>query len=386
MSLSPPLLQQIQTFRQDLHRHPELSGQEANTARRLQAFLHQFGPDQVVTDLGGHGLAVIYRGREPGPTVMIRSDMDALPIQEKATLSYRSVCPQVAHLCGHDGHMAIATGLAAWLHLHPIRRGRVVLLFQPAEETGCGAATILADPRFDEIRPDYIFGLHNLPQHPLGQVLIRPTEFAAASKGMIVRLKGATSHAAHPEHGISPALAMAQIITELTTLPQQPWFQDFVLVTVVHARLGEVAFGTAPGEAEVLATLRSYQDADMERLTNSAVELVHQAAQASQLDVEISWTDQFPATINHPNAVDLVRQAAQDCDLSVEEMSHPFRWSEDFGHYTRQCCGAFFGLGAGQQQPQLHNANYDFPDALIEPGVRIFSAIAHNLLDTASSS
>lgn len=385
MEPTTALLDQLKAFRHLLHQHPELSGQEVATARRLHDFVAQYQPDQVLEGLGGNGLAAVYQGCEAGPTLLFRGDIDALPIQELGAMDYRSGDRHVSHLCGHDGHMTIITGLAALLHQRPIQRGRVVLLFQPAEETGQGAAWILADPRFQALRPDFVFGLHNLPQYPLGKVLVKTGVFTAASKGMIVTLKGATSHAAHPENGRSPALAMAQIVTELTHLPQAKDFEDFVLTTVVHAHLGEVAFGTAPGEAKVMATLRSYQDADMDQLTAYATDLVHRAATAAGLEWDVAWTDVFPATVNHDGAIALLQQAIQDCGYEMQVMSQPFRWSEDFGHYLRHFPGAFFGLGAGETHPQLHNADYDFPDELIGYGVRLFSRIAYNCLGVQSS-
>ncbi|NIS83210.1 MAG: M20/M25/M40 family metallo-hydrolase, partial [Anaerolineales bacterium] len=185
----------------------------------------------------------------------------------------------------------------------------VVLLFQPAEETGTGAQQVLGDVRFQDIRPDYIFALHNLPGYPFGRVLIREDVFSCASRGMVVKLMGVSSHAAYPEHGRSPAGALAEIIQGLSQLPEQ--LNGFTLVTVIHARLGEIAFGTAPGYAEVMATLRSDQNDHMERLAQEAVELVTHTAQKHGLDAEISWRDSFAATVNHGEAVKIVEEAAR---------------------------------------------------------------------------
>jgi amidohydrolase len=374
------LLAQLVQFRQDLHQYPELSGQEARTAQRVQQLVSRYAPDQVMTGLGGHGIAVVYASSTPGPTVMIRADLDALPICETSPTSYRSQIANTAHLCGHDGHTAIVAGLASWLQANPLPQGRVVLLFQPAEETGAGAAAVLASPEFDKLRPDYIFALHNLPGYPLGQVLVRSTSFAAASKGVIIRLWGKSSHAAYPEHGQSPAIATARLITAITQLPQTSQFQDFVLTTVIHARLGEVAFGTSPGEAAVMATLRSYRDDDMAQLTSAVECLVEQVAAAEGLTFDLSYTEAFPATVNHPDATDRVKRAAIACGYDWLEVPHPFRWSEDFGYFTQQFPGAMFGLGAGASHPQLHRADYDFPDALIPYGLRLFMQLIAEIL------
>lgn len=383
VSLQPNLLHELIQLRHTIHQHPELSGQEDQTAQRLQQFVAQYVPDQVMTGLGGHGLAVVYCGREPGPTLMMRADMDGLPIQEANAIAHRSQVPSTCHACGHDGHMTMVAGLAALLHQRPIQRGRAILLFQPAEETGAGAAQVVASPQFADLEPDYVYALHNLPRYPLGQVVVRSREFAAASKGVKIFLQGHPSHAAHPEHGNSPALAMTALVNGMTHLPQSQPFEDFVLVTVVHARLGEVAFGTSPGEATVMATLRSYRDTDMVRLTEAVRQLAERVAGQDGLKLHLEWTEEFPATVNHPDAVDHLKRAIATCELDWLEAEQPFRWSEDFGHYTQRYPGALFGLGAGEQQPQLHNANYDFPDALIEIGVSLFAQLIYDQLGAA---
>ncbi len=380
--LQQNLLNQLIQFRQQIHQHPERSGQEQQTAQRVLNFVDAYQPDEVIQNLAGHGLAVLYRGQQAGPTVLIRADMDALPIQETGAIAHCSQVIGTAHACGHDGHMTIVAGLAALLHQQPIERGCVVLLFQPAEETGEGAAQVIASPAFQALQPNYVFALHNLPRYPLGQVLIRCGSFTAASTGVIVRLQGKTSHAAYPEYGRSPALAMAQLVQEIAALPQrlQADLTDFVLTTVVYARLGEIAFGTAPGAAEVMATLRSYRNDDMDKLKAAVEQIAIALAAADQLEVNIEWVESFPATENHPAAVEIVKTAIAACQADWIEPESPFRWSEDFGHFTQRYPGALFCLGSGEQQPQLHNSDYDFPDALIQPGVQLFYQIVQTVL------
>jgi amidohydrolase len=160
-------------FRRLLHRNAELSGKEKLTAELLVKFLGDCQPVNILTGLGGSGLACVFRGSGPGPTIVLRSELDALPIQETNNLPHRSNNSKVSHGCGHDGNMAILAGVARWLADHTKFRGTVVLLFQPSEETGTGAESIAADPRFQALQADYIFALHNLPGFPEGQVLIR---------------------------------------------------------------------------------------------------------------------------------------------------------------------------------------------------------------------
>lgn len=163
MQLSLRDLEDLTAFRRHLHSRPELSGEESETALLVQEALASTTPASILSGLGGHGVAAVYEGAEPGPTVMIRSELDALPIFELSDIPHRSVVPGKAHLCGHDGHSTILLGLARQLQRKPPRCGRVVLLLQPAEETGAGARAVLADPRFEQIRPEWSFSLTTCP-------------------------------------------------------------------------------------------------------------------------------------------------------------------------------------------------------------------------------
>lgn len=365
-------------LRHELHRNPKISGREKETAERIIRFFKPLVPDAILDNLGGTGVAVVFSGAKPGPTVMLRAELDALPIQEKNRLPYRSENPGIAHKCGHDGHMAILAAVGTELTAARPPKGRVVLLFQPSEETGAGAAAVIRDARFSEIAPDYVFALHNLPGYPLGQVVTRRGAFTSASRGVTIGLRGASAHAAQPETGRSPALAMARIIERLTQQPSglaSP--HEIAFITVVGAQLGERAFGTAPADAEIWATLRSTTDTQMAALISYAEEATKDLAEMFKLDFMIEYSDIFTATLNSACAIDIVHRNAEG---RVHELEHPFRWSEDFGRFTALAEGALFGIGAGTDMPELHDSNYDFPDDLIAPATRIFKKIIRQIL------
>lgn len=372
-------------FRRELHRHPELSGQEQETAVSVAAFLKQYHPNQLLTGLGGTGVAAVFDGAAPdkGPTVLFRAELDALPIAEtNPDLPYKSIRAEVGHKCGHDGHMATLAGLASLLHRQKPATGKVILLYQPAEETGAGAWAVLQDKNFTDLQPDYVFALHNLPGVPLHQVVVRHEVFAAASTGMVIELHGRPSHAAEPENGLNPGEAMAEMIlafNQVTARKEQ--FEDLALLTVIHARLGEVAFGTNPGFATVMATLRAYKPQDLQLLKQQAQAAAAHLADKYKLAHTIRFEEEFPATINNADAVGVIQRAAHKLGLQVQQAEQPFRWSEDFGHFTDRYKGAFFGLGAGLSQPQLHHADYDFPDELLATGAHLFYAIAQEILN-----
>ncbi len=371
----PPL--SFAEIRQALHEHPEISNQETDTAARITAIYNVYQPDQVIQNIGGTGLAFIFNGRTSGPTTLIRCELDALPIQETNDLSYKSRVDGVSHKCGHDGHMAIVCALGAELAQRRLQRGRVICLFQPAEETGAGAAQVVEDSLFPSLKPDFVFALHNLPGVPLGQVLCKAGSFNFASRGMIISLKGKTSHAAHPEDGCSPALAMCRIVEGLTALPGS--LEGFNLVTVVHANLGEVAFGTAPGDAKVMATLRTPTNAAMAILVEQCYKLAEHNAELEGLGIHILWQDVFNASVNTEVGYQHVMAASTAAGVEAITITEGFRWSEDFGRVTEQCDGAMFALGSGEHSPQLHNPDYDFPDALIPIGLSVFRELVRGI-------
>jgi len=360
---------------------PELSGEEHATAAAVAKHLVAFDADTLIDGLGGTGLAAIYESGAPGPAVLVRCELDGLPITETGDHDHRSRTPGKAHLCGHDGHMAIMLALASTLHDVRPRQGRVVLLFQPAEENGKGARAVVADPRFQALAVDYALSLHNLPGHELHQVLLKSGHVNCASRGMRIRFSGKTAHASMPETGRSPALAMAECIEGLNSLSRPGRLNDgFALVTVVHAKLGEEAFGIAPGHAEIWATLRSVTDVAMDGLIADARAVAEDLAAVHALGCDIGFDDVFHACVNDNGLIEHYRRAAQACGFPVPDCDEPMRFSEDFGEYASQARSAMFFLGAGTQTPALHNPDYDFPDALIASGAAMFHATIARLL------
>ena len=372
---------ELVAFRHKLHRMPELSREEAQTAQEIRAVLVATNPDRLITGLGGHGIAAVYEGAQPGPTVMIRAELDGLPIEEISEIPYRSTVPGKGHLCGHDGHMTILTGLARLLGRRRPQSGRVVLLFQPAEEDGSGAAAVVADPRFRELTPDFAFALHNLPGLALGKVALTEGPVNCASRGMRIVLNGKTAHASMPETGISPVSVVAELMPALTALGRGgPLDEDFAMVTITHAKIGEPAFGVAPARAEIWATLRTLTDESMEELCVSAEHLVLSAATQKGLSVEISHDDIFQHCENAPEAVAHLRRALDEEGIAHDRGDLPMRASEDFGRFGQRAPAAMFFLGAGENHPSLHNPDYDFPDDLIGIGTRVFMRAIRNLL------
>jgi amidohydrolase len=301
--------------------------------------------------------------------------MDALPIDESVILEHGSATPGVAHKCGHDGHMAIAIGVARCIARARLESGRLVVLFQPSEETGEGAAAVIGDPAFESCRPDIALAVHNLPGYGLGRVVIRPGPFACASRGLTIELMGASSHAAEPEQGRSPALAVAQVIEAWTDARQMfTGLDESVQATVVHAAVGRRSFGTTPGDGRVMVTLRATTDEVIDTVGAELRSVGQRIAEEHELAVSFSNEEPFPATVNDPRVVEVIVEAARTLGHDIEEPRRTFAWSEDFGRFGRICPSALIGLGAGETVTALHHRMYDFPDALIPHGVALLEA------------
>jgi len=215
-----------------------------------------------------------------------------------------------------------------------------------------------------------------LPGYDLGNIILKKGVFTSYSKGMVVELKGMTSHAGHPENGNSPVLAMSNIIQGLISLPSMHTkLGNSANITIIHALLGEIAFGTSPGNAVIRATLRSHESSDMAILEEKAIKLVKGIAQTYDLEYKISWEEIFPSVVNDNVCTDIISNAAKNLNFKIEHQTTAFSWSEDFGFFTEKYKGAFFGFGSGVSHPQLHNPHFDFPDELILPGVEILKEI-----------
>ncbi|MDP2188434.1 MAG: amidohydrolase [Sphingobacteriaceae bacterium] len=361
-------------YRRQLHQQPEISGKESQTSLQLQRWLAAYEPHELIKDLGGAGFCAVFDSRKAGPTLLFRAELDALPIHENNAFAHASKVAGVSHKCGHDGHMAVLLALASRINAQPPARGKVILLFQPAEETGAGAALVLADERFTALQPDYVYALHNLPGYALGEVLLRDGAFAAASAGLVLELQGKTSHAGHPEQGLNPATALSELLQALPELPQQLG-AAFGLITIVGCQLGERNFGISAGEGSLACTIRAFEQAHFEKIQQAALDLAKSIADKHGLDWSFSWHEAFAAVENHPQCNQKVAAAAQKLGYVQQQVADPFRWSEDFGLFTQKYPGSLFGLGSGEDCPALHHPDYDFPDALIEVGSQLFFQI-----------
>jgi amidohydrolase len=326
-------------FRKELHRNPEVSQKEFETQKRIISFLKQIGIEGKV--VGITGVMVVFDSGKAGKTIMLRSDHDALPIQEVNEFEHKSLVDGVSHKCGHDGHTAIMCGVAKHIKDHPISKGKVILLFQPAEENGEGAKAVLADKEFD-FKPDLVFALHNLPKYALHAIVCKEGSFTAAAKSIIIKLDGKTSHAAEPELGINPARAISELVQMFDKVKQPDLDRDdFALTSPIYIHMGELSYGVTAGHGEVHYTLRTWNNETMNKLSNGILLEVERIAQNHQLRSTISWTEEFSSNQNHPDAVSIITESIKENGFKNTERSTPFKWGEDFGlllPITREPC------------------------------------------------
>lgn len=375
-------MEELILLRHDLHKHPEVSGNEINTAKTIIDFLENYPPKTLKTHIGGNGIIAIYEGEKSGKSVLIRCELDALPIQEINTFDYQSIYKDVSHKCGHDGHMTILCGLAKELYENKLHSGTILLLFQPAEENGKGAKAVLENLYFDSINLDYVFALHNLPGYAKHQIICKENTFTCAVNSMIIELHGKTSHAGEPENGINPALAVAEIITFFNSkINTNLSSSEYCLITPIYINMGEKAYGVSAGFGEIHFTIRSNSNAQMKLIESKLEEEVLQITENHDLGCKISWTESFQANENDEKAINFIREAATTLNLDILEKELPFTFGEDFGLFTQKFKGAMFGLGSGENTPALHNPDYDFPDEIIETGIKMFHQITKEILN-----
>ena len=376
-------LEKLIELRHWLHAHPEVSRQETKTSTYMQAYLRENAPADEIILLAGAGFAAVYNGKMPGKTVLVRTELDALPIHEiNEDLPYKSIYDGVGHKCGHDGHMTMVTGIAKMLSEERPKYGRVVLLYQPDEETGTGARECADHPNFKTIEPDFAFALHNFPNFPQNEILCTTGTFTSAVKFFAIKLTGKESHSAMPETGINPAMAIAKITQAAQEIQNKfDTAEEYALIVPIHFDMGLSSSGVSPGYGEAHYTIRTCRNEAVNEIWEAFWRKAQEIATKHKLSIDFEMLEDFSANCNEQESVDMIIKATKENGLSYTQLEKPFRGGEDFGEITRRYAGAMFGLGSGENMPELHNPDYNFPDEIIPAGIMMFK----NLIDQALS-
>jgi amidohydrolase len=354
-------------IRAEIHSLPEYSHKEEHTAALIEKYITMFSPDELYTNVGGHGIIAGYKGSSKGDSLMFRCEMDAVPTEKG---------PQ--HLCGHDGHMAILLGLASVLDKNRNFPGSVWLFFQPAEEVGEGAAMMVAELARLRLNFDYAFALHNKPGIKANRIVLYKNVYAAASVGMELKFSGSASHAAYPEQAANPTFTILETVEEIKRInSNKSIFSNFVLGTVVNVSIGEANYGVTPGSGTLRVTLRAYDEMDLNLFCRRIEAYAKDRCKKASLNLEISHHDRFPATINNAFACNMVIEAAEKLGFELIYSSSPERGSEDFAHFASISKACFFDVGNGSEGDDIHREGYRFNDSIMENSVKLYSAIIY---------
>ena len=382
----------LTTTRRDIHARPELGNQEQRTAALVVDVLKELGLE-LHESVGGTGVVAVLRGATAGPTLALRADMDALPLDEEGDRPYRSSTPGVMHACGHDGHVAMALGAARVLHgLRERLHANVKFLFQPAEETYGGASEMLAAGCLtQEPRVDAVFGIHLEPMDAVGALCLKRGPIMASADALRVVVKGMGGHASAPHDCIDPVAVAAHVITNLQTLVTRRFdARSPVVITITYVQAG-TAFNVIPPEVVLAGTVRTVEAKVRAEMPARIEELVQHTVAAFGATAEVAYVQGSGVVVNHPTFTDFVRdvvRAARGHD-AVVEMADPVMGAEDFGLYLEQVPGAFAFVGARpshQDAYPCHHPRFDIDEHALPIGVEILSTVALEYLGSPRES
>jgi hippurate hydrolase len=375
----------IQAWRRDIHQHPELLYDVHRTAAFVAERLREFGCDEVATGLGRTGVVGVIKGRKPAgkgdlKVIGLRADMDALPIVEATDLPYASKNPGLMHACGHDGHTAMLLGAARYLAETRNFAGDAVVIFQPAEEGGAGAAAMIKDGLMDRFGIEQVYGMHNGPGIPVGSFAIRSGPIMASTDDIDIKIEGLGGHAARPHKCIDSVLVGAQLITALQSIVSRtvdPLESAVISMCEFHA--GN-ARNVIPQTAELKGTVRTLKLEVRELIEKRVREVVVGVAQMTGAKIDLHYKRKYPVTVNHPSQTDVATNVAKEIAGAgnVHEMP-PMMGAEDFSYMLEARPGAFIFCGNGNSAG-LHHPAYNFDDEAIVFGTSYWVKLVENTL------
>jgi hippurate hydrolase len=374
----------VMAWRRDLHAHPEIMYDVHRTAAFVADRLREFGCDEVISGLGRTGVVGVIRGRQPSGRLRgigLRADMDALPIHEETGLPYQSKIPGKMHACGHDGHTAMLLGAARYLAETRNFAGDAVVIFQPAEEGGAGAAAMIKDGLMDRFAIDQVYGLHNMPGMALGSFAIRPGSMMASMDQLKITVEGKGSHAAMPHQGVDSLLAAAQLVVALQTIVSRsvdPLESAVISICSFHA--GHTT-NVIPQTAELLGTIRLLKPEMRDLVQRRIQEVASGVAQATGARINLNYMRGYPVLVNHPEQTDTAAQVAADIagKAGVATATMPIMAAEDFAYMLEARPGAFIFMGNGNTA-DLHHPSYNFNDDAIVYGTSYWIRLVETTL------
>jgi len=375
-------------LRRWFHQHPEPAYKEEKTAAKICEVLHSLGIS-FQTGVGKTGVVAKLSAQRPGPVAAFRADMDALPLEEAHDVSYKSLHRGFMHACGHDGHMTIALGVIRWLlekNWPQNGAGRILFIFQPAEEGGAGAKAMLESGIFESEAVEAVFAGHLYPEMAAGNIGIAPEISNAAADTVVIRLKGKGGHGAHPHHCKDPIVVGAHLVTQLQTLISRelPPLENAVL------SIGRFTAGTAtniiPEEALLEGTLRTLRPEIRQLMIRRLEEMISGLEVSYNITAKLQIIPGYPVLVNDSGLVKHVRQVAANV-LGQDNVhsQQPRMGAEDFAYFCRKWGGVMVGLGCHDprkgMQTGLHSPHFDFDETVLDVGTRLFGHILRRYLE-----
>lgn len=377
-----PIIEEIQNFsddlikiRHDFHQYPELGMQETRTSQKVNELLKNWGI-KTYTGVGKMGIVGVLEGNNPGKTIGLRADMDALPIEEKTNLPYSSKNPGVMHACGHDAHTTMLLGAARYLSENKSFSGKVVFIFQPAEEGLGGAKAMLADKLFERFPCDEIYGLHNWPTGEHGKVGIKPGVAMAGADFFDIKIKAFGSHAARPEGSKDPIIIASSLISQLQTIVSRnvPPTQTIVLsITQIHAGS---AYNVIPSDCTLSGTMR-YFDKEIAKLVRTRMkEIIEGIEKSYNVEIELDNREIFDVLVNDQELSKVMLDVASEI-VGVENAffrTDLVTGSEDFSDMLQVVPGAYCNIMHRGTLP-LHNDGFILDDGILPIGASIYARL-----------
>ena len=377
-----PIIEEIQNFsddlikiRHDFHQYPELGMQETRTSQKVNELLSSWGI-KTYTGVGKKGIVGVLEGNNPGKTIGLRADMDALPIEEKTNLPYSSKNPGVMHACGHDAHTTMLLGAARYLSENKSFSGKVVFIFQPAEEGLGGAKAMLADKLFERFPCDEIYGLHNWPTGEHGKVGIKPGVAMAGADFFDIKIKAFGSHAARPEGSKDPIIIASSLISQLQTIVSRnvPPTQTIVLsITQIHAGS---AYNVIPSDCTLSGTMR-YFDKEIAKIVRTRMkEIIKGIEKSYSVEIELDNREIFDVLVNDQELSKVMLDVASEI-VGVENAffrTDLVTGSEDFSDMLQVVPGAYCNIMHRGTLP-LHNDGFILDDGILPIGASIYARL-----------
>ncbi len=363
----------MKEWRQHIHANPELLFDCHKTAAFVVARLREFGVDEIHEGIAKSGVVAIINGQGEGPTIGLRADMDALPIQEVRDLAYKSKIDGKMHACGHDGHTAMLLGAARYLAETRNFNGRVALIFQPAEEGGAGGQVMCREGMMERFNIGQVYGIHNIPGMPFGLIGGRAGPLLAAADEFEISVEGVGGHAAMPHDCVDPVMIAVQIAQTLQTVISRNLDPiDNAVLSITRIASG-TTHNIIPTAAVMQGTVRTMKKETQAMIVARMEKIVTQVAGAMGGSAKLRYKYGYPATVNHARetgfALDVARQIAGDALVSGEVP--PTMGAEDFAYMLEQRPGAYLCLGTGEGA-RLHHPEFDFNDEASPIGASYF--------------